>query len=153
MFRLRIIAIAGLAVALATPAAAQFDLSGQWARRSAEDARALGAEGAHIGDYTGIPLNEAGRVRAETWDPSVWSEKERQAEPHASQYFMVGIGRIDPVYDPDTKQLIAYTMCCQFAGEPRYIWLDGRAHPPETAEHTWQGFSTGKWSGNVLTVT
>jgi hypothetical protein len=139
--------------ATARPAFAQFDLAGQWARRSGEDARALGAEGAHIGDYTGIPLNTAGRIRAETWDASVWSEKERQAEPHSSQYFMVGIGRIQQVLDPVTKELVAYTMCCQFAGEERTVWLDGRPHPGPWAEHTWQGFSTGKWNGNVLTVT
>ena len=31
--------------------------------------------------------------------------------------------------------------------------MDGRPHPPEYAAHTWQGFSTGKWEGDVLTVT
>jgi len=31
--------------------------------------------------------------------------------------------------------------------------MDGRPHPPEYAAHTWQGFSTGKWDGDVLTVT
>ncbi len=32
-----------------------------------------------------------------------------------------------------------------------FIWTGG-AHPPEWAPHTWMGFSTGKWDGNVLTV-
>ena len=31
--------------------------------------------------------------------------------------------------------------------------MDGRPHPPEYAAHTWQGFSTGKWDGDMLTVT
>jgi hypothetical protein len=31
--------------------------------------------------------------------------------------------------------------------------MDGRPHPPEYAAHTWQGFSTGKWEGDMLTVT
>jgi glyoxylase-like metal-dependent hydrolase (beta-lactamase superfamily II) len=31
--------------------------------------------------------------------------------------------------------------------------MDGRPHPPEYAAHTWQGFSTGKWDGDILTVT
>lgn len=153
--RIRVIGamlVVGMA-ATAHPALAQFDLAGQWARRSGEDARALGAEGAHIGDYTGIPLNEAGRTRAETWDSSVWSERERQAEPHSSQYFMVGIARIEHVLDPATGAVIGYTMCCQFAGEARTVWIDGRPQPPEEAEHTWQGFSTGTWNGNILTVT
>jgi hypothetical protein len=38
-------------------------------------------------------------------------------------------------------------------GTERTIWLDGREHPPEYAAHTWQGFSTGVWDGNKLTVT
>jgi len=32
------------------------------------------------------------------------------------------------------------------------IWMDGRPHPPDYAAHTWMGFSTGKWEGNILTV-
>ena len=31
--------------------------------------------------------------------------------------------------------------------------MDGRPHPPANAPHTWQGFSTGKWEGNMLTIT
>ena len=31
--------------------------------------------------------------------------------------------------------------------------MDGRPHPPEYAPHTWSGFSTGKWQGNMLVVT
>ena len=30
--------------------------------------------------------------------------------------------------------------------------MDGRPHPPEYAAHTWAGFSTGKWDGDILTV-
>ncbi len=38
-------------------------------------------------------------------------------------------------------------------GQERTIWMDGRPHPPEYAAHTWQGFSTGKWDGDMLTIT
>ena len=31
--------------------------------------------------------------------------------------------------------------------------MDGRPHPDEFAAHTWQGFSTGEWLGQVLKVT
>jgi hypothetical protein len=31
--------------------------------------------------------------------------------------------------------------------------MDGRPHPPEYAAHTWGGFATGKWEGDMLTVT
>jgi len=138
----------------AQPAFAQMDIAGNWARRGGEEARALGGEGAHIGDYTGIPLNEAGRTRAETWDATVLSERERQASPHPTQYFQVRApGRIERVLDPESRRLIAYNLCCEFGGSERVIWLDGRPHPPAYAEHTYPGFSTGVWTGNVLTVT
>jgi hypothetical protein len=31
--------------------------------------------------------------------------------------------------------------------------MDGRPHPPDYVAHTWQGFSTGKWEGDMLTIT
>lgn len=132
----------------------QVDIAGQWVRPGGEETRALGGEGAHIGDYTGIPLNDAGRIRAETWDASVLSQRERQAQPHNTQYFQVRTpARIERVLDPRTKQLIAYSMCCEFGGAERIVWVDGRPHPPAYAERTFQGFSTGRWNGNIFTVT
>jgi hypothetical protein len=117
-----------------------------------EDVRALSGEGTHIGDYTGIPLNAAGLLRSQTWDSSVWSEKERQAEPHAGQYYWEA-GALTEVLDPSSGRVLAYTCCQLFGGAIRTIWMDGRPHPSENAEHTWAGFSTGRWVGNVLTVT
>jgi hypothetical protein len=35
----------------------------------------------------------------------------------------------------------------------RTIYMDGRPHPSENAPHTWQGFSTGEWEGDMLKVT
>jgi hypothetical protein len=35
----------------------------------------------------------------------------------------------------------------------RVVWMDGRAHPSANAEHTWMGFSTGRWEGDALVVT
>ena len=40
----------------------------------------------------------------------------------------------------------------QWQEQEREIWMDGRPHPPDFAAHTWQGFSTGEWDGNVLVV-
>src|SRR5439155_394594 len=62
-------------------------------------------------------------------------------------------GALTDVVDPATGRIVAYTCCTLFGGAVRTIWMDGRPHPPEYAEHTWQGFSTGRWVGNVLTVT
>jgi hypothetical protein len=140
-----------LFMVLSTPAWAQVDISGNWVS-SQENLRPR--ENAGIGDYTGLPLNDAGRLRADTWDASVLSQRERQAQPHNTQYYQFrAAARIEKVIDPATKQLIAYNLCCEFGGTDRTIWLDGRPHPPEYAERTWQGFSTGQWVGNTLTVT
>src|SRR5260370_4879758 len=43
-------------------ARAQSDILGEWSPRVYND-------GVDVGDYTGIPLNEAGRLRAESWHP------------------------------------------------------------------------------------
>ena len=132
-------------------AAAQIDISGIWVS-SQENYRPRGNAG--IGDYTGLPLNDAGRLRADTWDASVLSQRERQAQPHPTQYYQFrSAARIEKVLDPVTKQVVAYNLCCEFGNADRTIWLDGRPHPPEYAERTWQGFSTGIWVGNTLTVT
>ena len=42
----------------------------------------------------------------------------------------------------------------QFPEPDRSRDLDGwTSHPSEDAAHTWAGFSTGKWEGDILTVT
>jgi hypothetical protein len=33
------------------------------------------------------------------------------------------------------------------------IWMDGRPHPSDYYAHSWEGFSTGKWEGDTLTIT
>ena len=40
-----------------------------------------------------------------------------------------------------------------FGRADRTVWLDGRPHPSEYAEHTWDGFSTGTFHDGELTVT
>ena len=36
--------------------------------------------------------------------------------------------------------------------QTRTIWMDGRPHPGPNAAHTWMGFSTGRWDGDMLVV-
>ena len=35
----------------------------------------------------------------------------------------------------------------------RTIYMDGRPQPSQYAQHSWQGFSTGEWDGDMLKVT
>jgi len=152
---MRIALLVCFALVLATPAFAQVDISGEWARDNHED-QPHRAPGAELGDYTGLPINKAARQKAESWDASILSQPEQQAKPHPGQYSMRGPQpniRIAKVVDPVSGQLLAYTFAGYFGRGDRVIWMDGRKHPGEYAEHTWAGFSTGEWVGNALKIT
>lgn len=143
-----------LAATLAVPALAQLDPSGEWAPLFHEDfpERIPGPE---IGDYLGLPINAAARLRADTWDASLLTLPEHQCKPHPSDYAWRGPAnlRIWKEVDRESQQLIAYHTHISWEAPERTIWMDGRPHPPDYAAHTWQGFSTGKWEGDVLTIT
>ncbi len=136
-----------------TPAFAQVNLSGVWQNQLDEDFpdRLAGPE---LGDYAGLPINAADRLRGETWDASLITLPEYQCRVHPSDYASaVADIRIWEEYDKDTQNLVAIHLHHFAWGTERTIWMDGRPHPPEYALHTAMGFSTGKWEGDILTVT
>ena len=139
---------------LSIPAFAQRDPSGEWAPRFHED-QPERIPGPEIGDYLGIPINPAARLRADSWDASLLELPENQCRPHPSDYAWRGPAnlRIWKDIDTATQETIAYHTHISWQAPERTIWMDGRAHPPDYAAHTWQGFSTGKWEGDMLTVT
>ena len=139
---------------LAAPAAAQIDLSGAWGQRFHEDAPERGA-GPAIGDYTGLPVNDAARLRADAWDAAKWTMPERQCEPHPADYGPRGPAslRISSTLDPVSQDVVSWNVTLLWMTQERTIYMDGRAHPSEYAQHSWQGFSTGEWEGDVLKVT
>jgi hypothetical protein len=132
------------------------DFTGMWAALYHEDAieRIPGPE---LADYLTLPLNDAARLRAESYDPERMSAvPEYQCRPHAADYAMRGLAlpmRIWQEVDPVTQELTAIKTRMAWHDMKRTIWMDGRPHPPENAQHTWQGFSTGVWEGNMLTTT
>jgi cyclase len=137
----------------ASSAFAQVDLSGEWSARYHEDQEHR-IPGPELGDYLGLPINDAGRLKADSWDASILSLREHQAKPHPSTYSLRGPAniRITKVFDPVTQETIGYEIFGTFGQATRTIWLDGRPHPPSYAAHTWAGFSTGRWSGDQLVV-
>jgi hypothetical protein len=144
----------GLAITATPILAQQVDISGEWAARVHEDQPHRGP-GAELGDYTGLPINAAVRQKASHWDASILSLPEQMAKPHPGMYFMRGPGpnmRINKISDPVSQTLLAYTLEGVFGRDDRVIWMDGRPHPSEYAEHTWDGFSTGVVKGNQLTI-
>src|SRR4029079_16816062 len=63
------------------PAAAQVDFSGAWAPRFHED-QPERVPGPELGDYLGLPINDAARLRADTWKGSMLTVPEWQCRPH-----------------------------------------------------------------------
>ena len=151
--------ISGLLLLLFTSvtasAFAQVDFSGEWFTigymEDIQDRRA----GPELGDYTGLPINEANRMRADTHDASSFALPEWQCRPHGVDWITIGLSdmRVDKVVDPTTGRLVAWRMHWLRSAYDRYIWMDGRPHPSEYAPHTWEGFSTGKWEGDILVIT
>ena len=130
------------------------DLTGEWSPRFHED-QPERIPGPEIGDYLGLPINDAARLHADSWDASILTLPEHQCKPHPSDYSPRGPAnlRIWKEIDTPSQQLVAYHTHISWQAPERTIWMDGRPHPPEYAAHTWQGFSTGKWEGDMLTVT
>ena len=144
---------AALACIHALPVSAQLNLVAYWNPLFHEDVDER-IPGPSIGDYLGLPINDAARLRAESWDASLLSMPEHQCKPHPSTYGFRGVGvlRIWEDRDEDTQQLLTIHTHIAWQEQHREIWMDGRQHPPEHAPHTWQGFSTGSWEGDVLVV-
>ena len=94
------------------------------------------------------------RLRGDSWSASLWTVPEHQCIPHPADYGPnFSPVRIWKDLDPVTKEITAYHTEMGWMNPVRTIWMDGRPHPPAHAPHTWQGFSTGKWDGDMLTVT
>jgi len=144
-----------LSVLWSGPASAQVILAGNWAPvRPSEDEQDRGP-GPDLGDYLGLPINDAGRLFAESWDASRLTLQEHQCRVHVAPYIFHGPLnlRIWEEKDPETQQVIAIKNYISTYEQTRTIWMDGRPHPSAYAPHTFMGFSTGLWQGHQLTVT
>jgi len=127
------------------------DLAGEWRLDNNEQDTTAQPP---LGDYLGIPFNDAGRMRSDTTAESIWGTPEYQCRPHSAPHQWRGLGgaRILKEQDPLTRNISVYHI--QFMRSlDRPVFMDGRAHPPAYAPHTWTGFSTGEWVGNTLKIT
>ena len=101
---------------IARPAFAQVDLSGGWAQKMHEDGDER-LHGPEIGDYTGIPINDEARSRADSWDAQKWEMIEHECEPHPSDYATRGPGSMriySDIRQLDQKVMAWHTqlLCC-----------------------------------------
>jgi hypothetical protein len=117
-------ALAGGEAALSqtiAPGTGQSDLSGMWRPLP----RNQGGSGLD-GDYAGLPMNEAGRLRAQSWVPENFEVPEFVCRPHAWDYSLeAGASRmrwVPEVHDP-TQEVIAYHGRCSMREHmyPEYI--------------------------------
>ena len=131
------------------------DLTGTWRWLPYEDERDR-TPGAYPGDYRGLPLNDAARMRADTYDEE-WNATSPllQCRPRGPTYQAKGLDpmRIDQVVDPVSRQLVALRIVYEKTPGERMIWLDGRQRPSSYALHSWDGFSTGRFRGDTLEIT
>jgi cyclase len=148
--------LAALLLALTTvsPAFSQMNLAGEWAGRYHED-QGDRVPGDVQGDFTGVPLNDAARRYAESFDVTRVNLLEHQCQPYNLPHIYRGPlqFRIWEEKDPGAQTITTYRQYLGTYQQWRTIWMDGRPHPPEYAPHTFMGFSTGEWHGDVLTVT
>ena len=147
----RLLLGASLLALFAQPAAAQIDLSGLWTPVSRnQDGSGM------TGDAAGVPINEATRARMQSWSPEDFDVAEWVCRPHAFDYSLEGPRswlRFWPEVDQATQKLIAYQGHIEMMGQEATIWMDGRPHPPANSNHSWSGFTTGEWDGDVLVTT
>ena len=142
-----------LVLLAALPSWAQLNITGEWAGRYHED-RDDRVPGDVNGDFTGVPINDSSRRYAEAWDVRRVNNLEHQCQPYSLPHIYRGPlqFRIWEEKHPDTQEVIAYNVYIGTYMQSRKIWMDGRAHPPDYAPHTFMGFSTGRWDGDILTV-
>ncbi|PWT99451.1 MAG: hypothetical protein C5B51_27125 [Terriglobia bacterium] len=132
---------------------AGIDFSGAWFPNPGQDTGLITASGSLV-EFGGIPVNEAGRLYALAWSAARIQGRQHQCMGYVPPYTYNQPGnlRFWEERDPHTQRLLAIKMYWQISEGLRTIWMDDRPHPPPYAQHTWAGFSTGKYEGNVLTV-
>lgn len=141
------VVLAGL---LAGPARAQVDLTGMW-RPMPRNEDGSGMDG----DYAGLPLNPAGRARAQSWVPENFDVPEWVCRPHSWDFSVeaVAVLRLWTEVQGSTQQVRAYRGRIAMRDQETTIWMDGRSRPPDWVRHSWSGFSTGEWQGDTLVQT
>jgi hypothetical protein len=140
-----------LTMALASlPAFGQMDFSGEWAPVQDED----NTGNPYVGEWIGIPMSQAGRLRVEAWNASYMTLPEWQCRPHGAMYISRGPSqvRIWKEVDPVTRQIAAWhAEWLRSIDNPYY--MDGRPRPSSLVQHTWGGFSTAVYEGDKLKIT
>jgi len=139
-------------VALASPAAAQIELSGVYSTRMYEDYIERGP-GEFMGNFSGMPLSDEGRAKALLYTSNLPSIYERQCLAQSTGVFQYRPGGLEIWSElAEDGSVLAWVLGGDNLRGDMRIWMDGRPHPSQNAQHTEGGFATGKWEGDTLTV-
>ena len=125
------------------------------AENVAEARGMAGVGGPWIGDYTGLPINEAARRRADSWDATMQTVREHQTiVTDVEAHWLLGPGamRISPVTDATQRIVGLKIYRARFQSTVRLHLAGWTTASAGYAAHTWLGFSTGAWDGHMLTV-
>src|SRR5689334_16877177 len=150
--RMRLAGTLGLVLLLlgSRPAFAQMDFSGEWAPVQDED----NTGNPYVGEFLGIPMSKAGSLRAQAWNASLYTLPEWQCRPHGAMYISRGPSqvRIWKEIDPVSRRIVAFhAEWLRSVDNPYY--MDGRPRPSQFAPHTWGGFSSAEFIGDMLKIT
>ena len=87
-----------------------------------------------LGDWVGIPMNDAARLRSTAWDASIQTLPEWQCRPHGSAYISRGPSqlKISKEVDPVSRETTAWHLEW-LRSVDRPIYMDGRPHPSPNA--------------------
>ncbi len=136
------------------PAQAQpTNLSGSWVSPATNDVLER-LEGPFTDDWTGMPLNAAGRALAQSYSAAMLGEPERVCQLYGQFHYANGaVGTrltIWPLEGGPTDQILAWKINKTEDVGGMTIWMDGRPAPSEYADHPREAFTTGHWKGNTL---
>jgi hypothetical protein len=140
------------------PGPLQYDISGGWVPVVHEDANNR-QNGGEYEELAGLPVNEAARMRYESFSEDQVSLLEFQCRRYTSPYSTRTAHAtiwITTELAPDSQQIVAFRINYRSGGAAgglggtRIIYMDGRPHPSPMAPHSFGGFSTGTWDGNML---
>lgn len=137
------------------PAFAQVDFTGVWNPDVRDEDNPERLAGPSLVEFLGLPINDYARHWGLAYSPARLGLPEHQCQVHVVHYIHRGpmAMRIWEERDPVSFELIAIHEYINTYEQSRTIWMDGRTHPSANAPHTWMGFSTGVFEGDMLTVT
>lgn len=139
-------------------AGAEVDLSGNWINPLYEDSFQR-TKGSEIGQFEGLPINAAARMRGNTWNAEILTVPEHQCDDYPPDYQPSGPHPNGFVFwrefDPLSKATIAWHTRYGLMTSERTLWMQDYAPsaPSANAPYTWQGFSVAHWERDTLVVT